>query len=424
MKVLVVGSGGREHALACKLSESNQVSEIFVAPGNYGTQQESKCTNVNIAETDIESLVSFAKKNEINLTVVGPELPLSLGIVDYFQRNNLKIFGPTKEGAKIETSKWFAKTLMLENNIPTAKACYLDGSKGIDNMEINKGSKFLSEMTPPYVVKADGLYSGKGVVVTNDYNEALNTIKKFLSEQMNVVLEEYLEGEEISLLAFTDGNKVLPLLPSQDYKRAYDNDQGPNTGGMGAYAPVSKISKEFIREVTDSILEPTIKSMDNKGISYHGVLYAGLILTETGPKVLEYNARFGDPETQTILPLLSSDLYEILEEVANGKIIKDNLEWKEQRAVCVVLASRGYPKEYKKGFTIDYPSIQDSNVKIYLAGVSSSNSSPVTSGGRVISVTGIDETIAKARCEAYKNVNKIEYFGKQFRGDIALTTLK
>ncbi|ACB84055.1 phosphoribosylamine--glycine ligase [Natranaerobius thermophilus] len=429
MKVLVIGSGGREHALVKKIAESSRVTDLYVAPGNHGIAKDAEC--IDIKETDINKLADLAIQKDIDLTIVGPEQPLSQGIVDHFQSKGLNIFGPSQKAAKIETSKWFAKQLMQTYGIPTGKAEYIEGDAGLDNLE--KGLSALEDMSPPFVVKADGLYAGKGVIVTEEISEAEQAVENFLSEHTSILIEEYLEGEELSLLAFSDGHKVLPLIPSQDYKRAYDNDQGPNTGGMGSYAPVPSISQEQLEWIVDNIMQPTITALKKQGVTYQGILYAGLILTDSGPKVLEFNARFGDPETQAILPLLKTDILEPIMGVVAGNLetelkepLKDALSWKAEKAVCVVLASGGYPKEYQKGFPIKIPQelLTWNNVNLYYAGVASENGTPVTAGGRVLNVTGIGESWKEARENAYEGVSTVEFDGKHFRNDIALQTLK
>ncbi len=426
MDILIVGAGGREHALVRTLAKSQQVEKIYVAPGNYGISHEAQC--VGIADSDIDGLLNFAVEKKIDLTVVGPERPLFLGIVDKFHQAGLAIFGPSQEAARIETSKWFAKELMREAEIPTGRAEYLDGKTGLDNL--NKGKNILQEMAPPYVVKADGLYAGKGVVVTSDFSEAEQALQGFLSEGTNVVLEQYLEGYELSVLAITDGQHVYPLIPSQDYKRAYDNDQGPNTGGMGAYAPVPFITSEGFSEIEDRVLKPAVTTMKERGTPYRGVLYAGLMMTEAGPKVLEFNARFGDPETQAILPLLKSDLVDYLWGAAHGdiesRISENGFQWKDSKSVCVVLASSGYPGDYPKGKEIqisDQLSISE-GLELYFAGVADQGSQPVTNGGRVLNVVSIDQDWVQAREKAYYGVDLVDFSGKQFRTDIALSTLK
>ena len=429
MKVLVVGGGGREHALVKKIYENHHVETIFAAPGNYGISHEAYC--VDIKDDDIEKLVDFAHTKGIDLTIVGPEKPLSLGIVDAFEAQGLPIFGPSQEAARLETSKWFAKQLMKDYNIPTGKAEFF--APGAGKSVWDQACDFIETMSPPYVVKADGLYAGKGVTVTREEEEAKAAAERLLSENMGVLVEEYLEGEELSLLALTDGEKCIPLIPSQDYKRVYDNDEGPNTGGMGAYAPVPFVEQENIDYIKNTILDPTLKAMRDRGTPYKGVLYGGLILTEEGPKVLEFNARFGDPESQAILPLIDSDLLVPITQVAQGQLSVTELEWKSLSAVCVVLASQGYPGKYHKGFTLEIPSalFNQSDLYIYYAGVKSAShileqggSRPVTAGGRVLNVTGLGEDFKQARDMAYRAAEEIEFQGKHYRTDIALKTLK
>lgn len=422
MKVLIVGSGGREHTLAWKLAQSKHVQKLYAAPGNGGIQELAEC--INIKADDIKGLADFAVKNSIDLTVVGPEIPLVLGIVDEFNKRNLKIFGPTKKAAKLEGSKVFAKEIMKKYGIPTAIGEIFTTSKhAID---------YIKSLNIPVVVKAEGLAAGKGVYVCNSREEAVNAVCKIMDERIfgdagnRVIIEECLQGEEVSILAFSDGERVIPLVPSQDHKRAYDNDCGPNTGGMGAYSPVLSIKDEFNLKIQKQILEPIVTGMKEEGIPYCGILYAGLMLTNEGPKVLEFNVRFGDPETQAVLPRLQSDLIEPLLSVISGDISKIQLKWTNQACVCIVLASGGYPGKYEKGFEIEGLNKANSieNVTVFHAGTKKENDKYLTNGGRVLGVTALGATLEKATTLGYQAIDEIKFKDKHFRKDIARLALK
>ena len=345
MKILVIGSGGREHALVWKISQSPKVEKIFCAPGSAAIGELAEC--VAIGPEEIGKLADFAEKEKIALTVVGPELPLTLGITDLFESSGLRIFGPNKAAARLEGSKAFAKEILQQNNIPTASfGTFTDAASA---------KKYLAQQKPPYVIKADGLAGGKGVVICVDINEAIAVsdgilVQKTLGEAgEKVVIEEFLEGEEASFMVLTDGDHILPLASSQDHKRVFDNDEGPNTGGMGAYSPAPVVTSAMHERILDEILKPLLAGLRNKGIRYRGVIYVGLMITKTGPKVLEFNARFGDPECQPIMMRLKSDLVPLLEATIDGKLNQVQPEWYEDPAVCVVLSARGYPGPYDKG---------------------------------------------------------------------------
>ena len=422
MKVLVIGSGGREHTLIWKINQSPKVSQIYCAPGNAGISQLAQCININA--DNIEELVNFANKEKIDLTVVGPELPLSKGIVNEFNRWGLKIFGPSQEAAEIESSKVFSKYLMKKYNIPTA------------NYEVFQNSEealdYIKQQTFPLVIKADGLAAGKGVFIVKNLDQvvdALNTLmeeKKFGEAGRQIVVEEFLEGEEVSILAFCDGKAVVPMISSQDHKKIFDNDQGPNTGGMGAYSPVPFYTTEIKEKVCREILKPTVKGLRNEEKEYKGVLYAGLILTKEGPKVLEFNARFGDPETQVVLPGLKTDLVDILNAVIEETLHKINIEWEDNAAVCVVVASGGYPGKYPKGKVISglegLEKMKD--IVVFHAGTKLQDGKVITSGGRVLGITARDETISKAKERAYKGVKEIYFEDMYYRKDIASKAVK
>jgi len=431
MRILVVGSGGREHALVWKISKSGLADKIFCAPGNGGISQQAEC--LDIKAEDIPALLDFAKREKIDFTVVGPEIPLSLGIVDEFQNYGLKIFGPNRQGAKLESSKVFAKQLMAKYNVPTPDFKIFDNPEEADRYIEIKGA--------PCVVKADGLAAGKGVVVAKTAEEAKDAVNSIMRERIfgdsgkRVIIEECLEGQEASILVFTDSKGIAPLASSQDHKRIFDKDKGPNTGGMGAYSPAPIVTPEVFKEIMDRIISPIIYGMNKEGINYKGVLYAGVMLTKTGPKVLEFNVRFGDPETQAILPRLKSDLLEVMLATVDEKLSNlKTLMWDNRACVCVVIASGGYPGHYEKGKEIfgldEAQELQD--IMVFHAGTkkfSADNSKfifysnkfkakYVTDGGRVLGVAGLGNTIKEAIDKTYKAVGKISFSGMHYRRDI------
>ncbi|WP_102272824.1 phosphoribosylamine--glycine ligase [Cytobacillus massiliigabonensis] len=413
MKVLVIGRGGREHAICRKLSESPTVKQVFAAPGNPGMEDVSHL--VDILENDQERLVQFAKENAIGLTVIGPEVPLLEGIVDRFQKEGMPVFGPKKDAAVIEGSKSFAKELMQKYGIPTAEYAVFS------NYE--EASVYLEEKGVPIVIKADGLAAGKGVTVAMTMEEARNSLKEMLLDERfgnassTVVMEEFLTGEEISLMAFVNGDIVIPLEIAQDHKRAYDGDLGPNTGGMGAYSPVPQISNEIIKQAVKTILQPTAKALVQEGRSFCGVLYAGLIITESGPKVIEFNARFGDPETQVILPRMKSDLAEVMLAVINGKT--PEIIWDEEVMLGVVAASVGYPEAYQKGAVLEGLDKINSDVYVFHAGTDKNNLGQfLTSGGRVLLAAAKAKTLEEAQKMVYAELKKIHCSGIFYRKDI------
>jgi phosphoribosylamine--glycine ligase len=415
MRILVVGKGGREHALVWKLSQSKKAEKIFVAPGNGGIAELAEI--VPIAVDDLTGLADFAKKNRIDLTVVGPELPLTLGIVDIFEERGLKIFGPNKEAAEIEGSKAFAKNFMDKYHIPTARfKVFTSHLEAID---------FSASASYPLVIKADGLAAGKGAVIVNEPDEARSRIEEIMVDMVfgeagsKVLVEEFLTGEEVTVMALTDGERVIPMVSSQDHKRIGDGDTGLNTGGMGAYAPTSIVNEKMRKQITDEILEPTIKGLAEQGRKYTGVLYTGLMITDRGPKVLEYNCRFGDPETQAVLPLLESDLAQIFSDIADGYLDIDEIKWKDAHAACVVLASKGYPAAAEKGVSIEgLDKIASDSCVIFHAGTAKSGNQYITDGGRVLGVTAMDKTLSGALARAYDAINDIYFSGMQYRRDI------
>jgi len=416
MKVLIIGSGGREHAIAWKLSQSKKVTKLYIAPGNPGTSQHGE--NVAIAADDVEGLKEFAKKERIDLTVVGPELPLTLGITDAFEKEGLRIFGPTKAAAELEASKVFSKELMVKYGIPTAFY------KQFGDPELARA--YVKTQKPPFVVKADGLAAGKGVIICGSIEEALGAIDSIMVESAfgcagrRIVVEEFLRGEEASFLAITDGKTVLPLAPAQDHKAIYDNDRGPNTGGMGAYSPAPIVTREMEKEIIPTVMVPAVKAMEAEGRPYKGVLYAGLMISEGKAKVLEFNCRFGDPETQPIMMRLENDLFDVLMATVEGRLDAVKLKWSDKWSVCVVMASKGYPESYEKGKVIeglgDAAKLKD--VMVFHAGTALKDGRVVTSGGRVLGVTALGEDIKGAIVRAYEAVGKISWDGAYFRKDI------
>lgn len=416
-KILIIGSGGREHALGWKLKQSTHIGKMFFAPGNGGTSQLGE--NISIAVHDKKELLKFAKKQKIDLIVVGPEAALATGIVDLFEKNNLKIFGPTKKAALIETSKSWATHFMKRHFIPHPR------SREFTDAE--KAKKFLrSSIGYQVVIKADGLAAGKGVIVHDTIDEAIQAIdtimiaKEFGSAGNRILIQERLSGPELSVLAFTDGTTVIPLLSAQDHKRVFDNDKGPNTGGMGAYAPVPFVTDELMQKIQYEILQPTVDGMREEGIPYKGVLYAGLMLTMDGPKVIEFNARFGDPEVQPLMMLLKSDLYEVLMACIDGTLQKDQVTFRKGAAICVVIAAGGYPGKYNKGDEIRGLNRDEKDITVFHAGTKIENGVVVTDGGRVLGVTTHAGSFTEAQKKAYEIIgeNGISFYGMQYRKDI------
>lgn len=420
MKVLVVGSGGREHALCWKIAQHPD-TEVYVAPGNIGMVDVA--TLVNIKVDDIAGLVDFAKAEGIDLTVVGPELPLTLGIVDAFQEAGLACFGPNKAAAKLEGSKAFSKELMKKYGIPTA---------AFDTFtDVDKAKAFVDEIGVPCVVKADGLAAGKGVIICMTREEADKAIEDMLTDHAfgdasaTIVIEEYMVGPEVSVLAFADGKTVLPMVSAQDHKRIFDGDKGPNTGGMGAYSPAPVYTEALSAEVNKTIIEPTIAAMAAEGTPFTGILYTGLMLTEKGPRVLEYNVRFGDPETQPIMVRMKSDIVELFQACVDGKLDEATLEWHDEAAVCVIMASGGYPASSEKGVPIHgLDDIAAEEAIVFHSGTAEKDGEIVTNGGRVLGVTAKDATIKGAIDKAYAAVEKINFDHMQFRRDIGARALQ
>lgn len=422
MQVLVIGSGGREHALVWKLAQSPKVKKIYCAPGNGGISKHAQL--VDIKAEDIDSLLKFVREKKIDLVVVGPERPLALGIVDLFQSEGIKIFGPIKELARMESSKVFAKEIMKKYGVPTPDFKIFKDSEEAKDFVRTKGA--------PIVVKADGLAYGKGVIVAKEKEEALGAIanimdfKVFGSAGDMVIIEDCLEGEEASILVVSDGTDFVCLAPSQDHKRVFDEDRGPNTGGMGAYSPAPLITDEIYNEIKEKIITPIIKGLAREDKFYKGVLYAGLMITKEGPKVLEFNVRFGDPETQAILPRMKTDLLDIIEASVNGGLGDfSKLEWDERACVCVVMASGGYPGDYKKGLEIKGLNALEGldDIIVFHAGTKFQNGNIVTDGGRVLGVTALGDGIENAINRTYEAVSKISFEGMHYRKDIGARAL-
>ncbi len=421
MKILVVGGGGREHALVWKIVQSPLVETVYCAPGNPGIAELAEC--VHIAADDIDALFDFAKAEQVDLTVVGPEVPLTLGIVDRFQAGGLEIFGPSQAAARIEGSKSFSKDLMAKYGIPTA--AYRSFS------ERDAAVDYICAQGAPIVVKANGLAAGKGVVVATTVEQAVAAVDDIMIQAIfgeagsSVVIEEFMAGEEASFFAFTDGRNILPLASSQDHKPAFDNDAGPNTGGMGAYSPAPVVTDSLAAKIVETIVRPTIDGMAEEGSPYVGILYVGLMIADGKPRVVEFNARFGDPEAQPLLVRMKSDVVPVLQACARGDLSGASLEWHDKAAVCVVMASGGYPAAYETGFEIfgldDAGGMQD--VVVFHAGTRFDEGKVVNSGGRVLGVTGLGATVAEAIARAYQGVAKIHWQGAHFRTDIGRKAL-
>jgi phosphoribosylamine--glycine ligase len=414
LKVLVIGSGAREHTIVWKLSQSPRVAEIYVATGNAGTSNIA--TNLDIKVSNLEALAKAALELNIDLVVVGPEAPLASGIVDLFRSRDIPIFGPTREATKLESSKVFAKELMQKYKIPTARSATFSS--------FIEAKDYVNSVPSPVVVKADGLAAGKGAIIANSTAEAIKALSDIMNKRVfgeagdRVLIEECLTGKEVSLLAFTDGEAVIPMLPACDYKRVCDGDAGPNTGGMGSYSPPGFFGKDMINRVKDAVLVPAVRAMSAEGVPYQGVLYAGLMMTQEGPKVIEFNARFGDPETQALLPLLESDLAEPMQAVAEGRLNKAKIRWSKGACVGVVMASGGYPGSYSTGFPIKGLDDLDEDILVFHAGTKLIDKVVYTGGGRVLTVVARGKNIAEARERVYSNITRIHFEGCHYRKDI------
>ncbi len=422
MNILVIGSGGREHALTWKLAQSPKAEKIYAIPGNPGIGELAECVK-DISIEDNSSIVAFAKEHDIDLVVIGPEAPLTNGLADELTKAGIRVFGPTKEAAMLEGSKAFSKSIMKKYGIPTAKyEIFTDAAEA---------KAYIEKEGAPIVVKADGLAAGKGVIVAMTTEEALSAIHEIMEESAfgnagsRVVIEEFMEGEEASLLAFTDGKTICPMISSQDHKRAYDGDEGPNTGGMGTYAPAPVMTEPMLNQTEEKILKPIIAAMEKEGHPYQGCLYAGLMITKDGPKVVEFNARFGDPETQVVLPLLESDLVEIMCACADGRLGEQDIHWSDGSAVCVVLAAGGYPKSYEKGHEITgLGKAKALDTIAFHAGTSEKDGKIVTAGGRVLGIVAKAASVKEAVEKAYKGVGEVKFKDVHYRRDIAHRALE
>ena len=419
MKILVIGGGGREHALVWKLKQSSSIDRIFCAPGNAGTA--AIADNVTVSATDLPQLLRFAKQNDVDLTVVGPDDPLAMGIVDLFTADKLRIFGPTKSAARLESSKIFAKELMRAQKVPTAQARTFSDSK--------EALAYCDELKFPVVIKADGLALGKGVIIAPDVVTAKSTIEAMMNESRfgdagrRIVIEEFLRGTECSIHALVDGKNYRLLESARDYKRAFDGDKGPNTGGMGAFSPADNWDARLQSKFESEIMRPLLRGLSKEGIAYRGLLYPGLMITSDGPRVLEFNCRFGDPETQALLPRMKSDLLPLLEATIDGKIDNHSIDWDKRVSVTVVLASAGYPGKYEAGKMISGldEATKLEGVQVFHAGTKIDANRVVTAGGRVLAVTALGPTIAAARDRAYAAASRIQFEGCHYRRDIALS---
>ncbi len=422
MKILVIGGGGREHALAWKAAQSEQVETVYVAPGNAGTAREDKLENVDINAEDIDKLKQFALQNDIALTIVGPEAPLVAGVVNIFQAAGLKIFGPTRGAAQLEGSKAFTKDFLARHNIPTAAyGNFTDEDDAI---------AYVKQQGAPIVIKADGLAAGKGVILAQTEQEAIDAIKDMLSGNRfgdagaRVVIEEFLTGEEASFICMIDGKNILPMATSQDHKARDEGDTGPNTGGMGAYSPAPLVTDEIHQTVIDEVIRPTVKGMASEGHPFSGFLYAGLMIENGKPKVLEYNVRFGDPETQPIMMRLQSDLVELCLAAVDGKLDEMTTQWDQQYALGVVLAAGGYPDSYNKGDVISgLQGLDTHNTKVFHAGTTLQDDQVITNGGRVLCACGMGNSVAEAQQQAYNIVEKISWDNVYYRKDIGFKAL-
>ncbi len=422
MNILIIGGGGREHALAWKAAQSENVKTVFVAPGNAGTAREDKIKNIDISAEDIDALKQFAMQKEIALTIVGPEAPLVNGVVDTFQAAGLKIFGPTRGAAQLEGSKAFTKDFLARNNIPTAAYGNFTNK--------DKAIAYIKEQGAPIVIKADGLAAGKGVILAQTEDEAIAAVKDMLSGNSfgeagsRVVIEEFLNGEEASFICMIDGKNILPMATSQDHKARNEGDTGPNTGGMGAYSPAPLVTDEIHQTVIDEVIRPTVDGMEKEGYPFTGFLYAGLMIENGKPKVLEYNVRFGDPETQPIMMRMQSDLVDLCLAAVDGKLDEKTTQWDSQFALGVVLAAGGYPDQYNKGDIISgLDGLDTHNTKVFHAGTAIENGQVVTNGGRVLCACGMGNTVAEAQKAAYEVVDKIQWDKVYYRKDIGFKAI-
>ena len=414
MNILVVGSGGREHSICWKLSNEDGIKKIYCAPGNAGISNVAEC--VSIGESDIKSLLQFAKEENIDLTIVGPEVPLVAGIVDEFEKENLKIFGPNKKCAKLEGSKAFSKEFMIRHNLPTAKYKeYINVSKAIDEID---------EFGYPVVIKADGLAAGKGVIIAENRAEAIQTLKdimdnhKFGNAGDKIIIEEFLTGVETSILAFVDNDTIVPMVSAKDHKKVLENEMGLNTGGMGTFSPSEIYTDELAKEIQNKILDKTLEGFKKDNLDYKGILFVGLMITQEGPKILEYNVRFGDPETQSVLFRLNTDLNKIISSILDNNLKNIEIDYSNEESICVMLTSGGYPEAYEKGKVITGLENLDSDVVVFHSGTKFKGQDIVTNGGRVIGITAKGSSVKEASYKVYENIKKIRFEGMHYRKDI------
>lgn len=414
MKILVVGGGGREHAICWKLSNEKNVEKIYCAPGNPGIAEVAEC--VNIGDSDIDKLAKFAKENEIDITVVGPEVPLVMGITDVFESQGLKVFGPNKKCARLEGSKAFSKDFMTRHNLPTAKYKeYTNIDKAIDDID---------DFGYPVVIKADGLAAGKGVIISENREDAIKTLKEMMNEKKfgtageKIVIEEFLSGIETSILAFVDNETIIPMVSAKDHKKVNDGETGLNTGGMGTFSPSEIYTYELSKEIKENILDKTLKGFQEDNLDFKGILFVGLMITKDGPKILEYNVRFGDPETQSVLFRLETDLSEIISAVINNKLKDIDIKYSDDSAICVMLTSGGYPESYEKGKLITGLDNLDKDIVVFHSGTKLLDNKLVTNGGRVIGITAKGKTVKEAGKKVYENIKKINFEGMYYRTDI------
>ena len=414
MKILVVGGGGREHAICWKLSKEANVDKIYCAPGNAGISNVAQC--IDIQDSNIENLLNFAKENQIDLTIVGPEIPLVAGIVDKFEKEGLKIFGPNKKCAQLEGSKAFSKDFMIRHNLPTAKYKeYTDLDEAISEID---------SFGYPVVIKADGLAAGKGVVIPENREDAITTLKEMMSDKKfgnagdKIVVEEFLTGIETSILAFVDNDTIVPMVSSKDHKKVFEGETGLNTGGMGTFSPSEIYTEKLAKEVQEKILDKTLEGFKKDNLNYKGILFVGLMITEDGPKILEYNVRFGDPETQSVLFRLDTDLNKIISEILNNNLKNIEINYSKEEAICVMLTSGGYPENYEKGKVISGLENLDSDIVVFHSGTKFDNENIVTNGGRVIGITAKGKTVKEAGEKVYENIKKINFEKMHYRKDI------
>ncbi|WP_394866828.1 phosphoribosylamine--glycine ligase [Paraclostridium bifermentans] len=416
MKVLVVGSGGREHAICYSLLKGKKVNAIYCAPGNAGISEIAQC--LSIKDNDIDNLYKFAKENKIDLTIVGPEVPLVDGIVDKFEKENLRIFGPNKKCSMLEGSKAFSKEFMIKHDIPTAKYK--------EYMDLDEAINEIDSFGYPVVIKADGLAAGKGVVIAKDKEEGIKALREMMSDKKfgiagdKIVIEEFLKGIETSILAFVDNNTIVPMESAKDHKKVYNNEEGPNTGGMGTFSPSNIYDEQLSHIVKKEVLDKTLKGFKDDNLNYKGILFIGLMITEDGPKVLEYNVRFGDPETQSVLLRLETDLIEIIEAILENRLNEIHIKYDEKNAVCVMLTSGGYPESYEKGKVITGLDKVDEDIVIFHSGTKIINNKLVTNGGRVIGISAKGNSLEEASKKVYENIEKIKFEGMHYRTDIGV----